>query len=99
MKKMVGCVGNAPTRSEWTAALQATRDLYAANNPKCPRDREGMISRGPLGNWKQRHQGPPTLHGSSCSLTAGRPLGSLGAFAPGHEVDENWLRRLAQRLT
>ena len=32
--QMVGCVGNAPTRPLRATALQAARDLYAANNPE-----------------------------------------------------------------
>jgi hypothetical protein len=33
-RRRVGCVGNAPTLVQWTSALQAARDLYAATNPE-----------------------------------------------------------------
>ena len=45
-RKMVGCVGNAPTLVQWTSALQAARDLYAATNPKWLRDVESHHDRG-----------------------------------------------------
>ena len=39
-REMVGRVGNAPTWSRRTPALQAEHDLYAANNPKWLRNVE-----------------------------------------------------------